>query len=144
MKLEILTTDVDIAVIAVVRHLGACINQLLTLPDVVEVEFRQLDGGVYAQSHLSYRFRNRLVLNSILNQQEIMLPFVHEMIHIQQQHLGHLRCTSAGSIIWRGQTFRDIENLTYEQYQALPWESDAFAQQFPILKRCLELSRQRS
>ena len=142
MKLEILPTAVDITVIAVVRHLAVHLDRLLTLPETVEIEFRQLDGGVYAQSHLSSRFRNRLVLNSVLNTQEIMLPFVHEMIHVQQQHQGHLRCTAAGSIIWRGQTFKDINDLSYSEYQALPWEADAFAQQFPILRRCLELSRQ--
>lgn len=142
MRIDFVPSDVDIQVRAVVQHLGHVAGQILMLPDVIQVEFQKINGGVYAQSILSHRFRNRVVLNSYLSATEIMLPFVHELIHVQQQHLGHLRCLPSGVIIWRGQHFAPDDNLSYDAYLALPWECDAVAQQLPVLKRCIELGRQ--
>lgn len=144
MRIDFVASNVDIKVRAVVQHLGRTAANILSLPDIVHVEFQALNGGVYAQSILSHRFRNRVVLNSHLSATEIMLPFVHELIHVQQQHLGHLKCLPSGVIVWKGQHFSPNDNLSYNDYLALPWECDAVAQQLPIFKRCIDLGRKNS
>lgn len=135
---EYLRTDV----VAVLQHLFVYAQKILELPAQIEVQLMPLPGGEYARSHLSNRFRNRIVLNSELTAREIMLPFIHELIHQQQAHQGWLSTLPGGTVVWKQQHYAYTPDCTWEQYTNLPWEIDAFSQQTNILKKCLELARQ--
>ena len=122
---------------AVIRNIVTQAANYIELPENVQIVLADLGPEVFAQSHLSARFRRRITCNTRLTVQEIMLPVVHELIHVSQQHTGRLRVTPSGSIIWQAKQYRNLDNLAYEEYRALPWEQEAFAQQHIILKRCL-------
>lgn len=141
-KLVFLPDNIKSNVVAVLQHLFVYAQKILELPAQIEVQLMPLPGGEYARSHLSYRFRNRIVLNSDLSEREIMLPFIHELIHQQQAHQGWLSTLPSGTVVWKRQHYPYDPHCTWEQYINLPWEIDAFSQHGTVLKKCLELARQ--
>lgn len=57
-----------------------------------------------------------------------MLPkiLLHELIHVNQKHTGILRIARNGTCYWHGipVTNKSPSDMTFEEYQNLPWEVD--------------------
>lgn len=113
----------------------------LSLPETIEVEFKNLHLSVYGETILDHRFKNRIRLNSNLSSKELFKPFIHEVIHLSQTHTGKLGVYRNGTVMWEGKPYitkKPIADLTYKEHTQLPWEQEVVYLQQTILKTILE------
>jgi hypothetical protein len=72
-----------------------------------------------------------LKLNRKLRGAELFTTTIHELVHVSQFLRGDLDSHGEDSFVWRGQVFKfsdaQFQNMTIEQYKALPWEAEAYA-----------------
>jgi hypothetical protein len=120
--------------------LTIAVANVIDLPKEIVIQFANLGDSVYGNTSIEHRFKNRIRINFQLNVTELPGPLVHELIHVNQVHVGLLRAQT-GVIFWRGQQYRVDDNLTYQQHQALPWEMDAYDRQEQVLKKALEFAK---
>ena len=95
----------------------------LTLPDNVIIEFVWLEKHTHADTYVHYKDgpRIRLSLHLLLN--HIVLPLLHELIHLEQMTLGKLMINHEGLYIWEKRPYEvDTTQLPYGEYLQLPWE----------------------
>ena len=70
---------------------------------------------------------------------DIMIPLVHELIHLHQMHIGQLMITHAGVYIWEKQTYEvDVTQMMYTDYLRLPWEADVADKQPKLMEEILK------
>jgi len=123
----------------VITNICNKIYQHLSLPDYIEIEFKYLPDNVYAEALLNYKFKNRIYINENLNLKEIVKPLVHELIHLNQIHIGKLSTNGRGIILWEGSRYSVNQTLhSYTDYCNLPWEIDAMSREPKLLKILLE------
>jgi hypothetical protein len=110
----------------VIAHVATQLSKLISLPETLLVELRLMPDSVYAETVLNHKLKNKIVLNSMLNEKEIIKPFIHECIHIHQMHTKQLDVYRDGTIYWSGSRFKihDPASINYVEYKNLPWESD--------------------
>ncbi len=110
----------------VISHVATELEKLISLPITLTVEFKKLSDSVYAETVLNYNLKNKIILNCLLNEKEVIKPFIHECIHVHQMHTNQLSVYRDGSINWSGDRFKlhDPNSLKYNEYKKLPWESD--------------------
>lgn len=96
----------------------------LKLPNYLEIEFVQLEDGVYAETMLDPRFKNRIRLSDRID--DLLEPLLHELIHVSQVTSGHLVTYRNGVHAWKGQMYflKPLCEMTDEEYLNLPWEKD--------------------
>ena len=111
---------------------------LIELPENIEIEFLDLSPAAYGETVLDYRFRNRIRLNENLNAREVIIPLIHELLHLNQVVCGHLSCKRNGSYVWKKKVYTIAQNHTYKEYQNLPWEMDVAQKQQKLLEKVLE------
>lgn len=110
-------------------------NTFLSLPDTIEVEFQSLGKSAYGETDID---RKRITINFDLQLNDIVIPLLHELIHLEQIHTGRLARSRDGQYVWEGQVFYvNPLNMSYEDYRQLPWESDSDRKQKKLLENLL-------
>lgn len=99
------------------------ISKILALPEIVEVQFQKFDNGIWGGTHLDWKIKNRISLSCDLSIHEIPIVLVHELIHVYQINSGILRVDKNNQVYWQGIIY-NTNNLSYNEYQQLPWERD--------------------
>lgn len=108
----------------VCREIVNAVSAHIELPKEIIIQFTDLGESVYAETSIDFRFKNRISLSDQLTTGELPVPLVHELIHVNQSHLGVLKASRSGAVFWQNKLHRFNENMSYEQHQALPWEMD--------------------
>jgi hypothetical protein len=69
---------------------------------------------------------------------------VHELIHVHQKHKGILKIDAKNNCYWHGilQTNKLPEQMTYQEYENLPWEVDVRNKQTKVLTEALAFLQQ--
>lgn len=123
----------------VVSNAVNIIAQKLKLPSSFEIEVVELKDSTYAETLLHPRF-NRIKINSKLDTKELIVPLIHELIHLHQIYVKDLQVKRQGLIFWKGKLYdvKDTSKLSYEEYQNLPWEYDVVEKQKNLLEHLLK------
>ena len=115
------------------------VSEQLTLPDELTLEFCKMANNQYADSSLKNNSDKHIRLNLELTVNDILVPLVHELIHVNQMHEGRLMITNDGIFIWNMKTYElIIEDLPYEEYLMLPWELDVSHKQPKLMQEILK------
>lgn len=123
---------------AIVSNLYNKAKTFIQLPKTLEVEFKDLNDSVYAETVLDHRFKNRIYLNANIHYKEIIKPCLHELLHLNQIHTGRLSSQKNGMILWENKLYRiDSYNLSYKDYLNLPWELDVAEKEKILLQNIL-------
>lgn len=122
----------------VITELINCAAQKLELPSQLEVVFADLGPSVYGDTRVDNRFKNRITVNTSLQLRDVPHVLIHELIHVNQIHTGLLWCDPGGNMHWRGVNWGSPDNLTWEEYCALPWEADVTAKHRQLLLTVLD------
>jgi hypothetical protein len=108
----------------------------LTLPDIVEVEFQKLGPSAYGETDI---VRKRITINQDLELNDIVLPLVHELIHLEQIETGRLAKSRQGQYVWDNASYRaDPRTMLHKDYSKLPWELDVAKKQQKILDNIIK------
>jgi len=133
----------------VIKHLCNISKQYIKLPDSLDIEIQNFDSpnyereyrSVLAETVLDCRLKvNRVRINSQLSEKELVIPFVHELIHLNQVVEGRLSVYKNGDILWEGKRYqiKNPRQSTYEYYENLPWEVDVRSREKKLLKTIME------
>jgi len=111
------------------------VKTLYVLPDNIEIQFENMGDSVYGMTLLDPRFPNRIRLNQDLSLEEYMLPLTHELIHLHQMFTNRLQSRPGGRIMWDKTLFKvNMLEMSYNEYQQLPWELDVVEKQQRLLE----------
>lgn len=121
-----------------VERLCRIVSKKILLPDIIEVEFKILSKNVYAETSLNPKFQNRIFINEDLDDNEIIKPLIHELIHLNQKIEGKLSILRDGSFVWENKAYKISKSMSYNEYKNLPWEYDVFLKEKEINKFLLE------
>lgn len=124
-------------------------KKYVMLPDVLDIEIQNFSSPNYqrqyryvlAETVLDSRLKvNRIRINSELNQKEVIIPLVHELVHLNQIVENRLSVYRNGDIFWEGKRYqlKDPTKSTYDYYENLPWEIDVRAREQKLLKNILQ------
>ena len=114
-------------------------EELLHLPTEVDIEFTAMSPSTYGDTMVDYKNQIRIRLNKDLQINDIMIPLVHELIHLHQMHIGQLMITSAGVYVREKQTYEvDVTQMMYTDYLRLPWEADVADKQPKLMEEILK------
>lgn len=133
---------------AVIRNTCTKACKYISLPNVLEVEIQDFSSANYQREHryilaetvLDFRLKNnRLRLNNELNCKELIIPLVHELVHLNQIVENRLSVYRNGDILWEGKRYqiKDPKKSSYEYYQNLPWEVDVRGREKQLLNKIL-------
>jgi hypothetical protein len=116
------------------------LQNIISLPDHMEVEFRCMGLSSYGETILDpRRLYKRIILNVDLDVKGIFHTTIHELIHVSQMHTGKLAISRTGVFVWENKTYPvDPLKMSYNDYKKLPWELDAYDQQQVLAKKLLE------
>jgi len=106
----------------------------LQLPDKIEIEFIQLGPSNYGETIVDYRRPDKIRINLDLSVKDIIIPLVHELIHLEQIYQGRLTNTRFGDIIWENRKYKVKSNMTHKEYLSQPWEQDVAEKQQKVLE----------
>ena len=122
---------------AIIVSFTNLISQLIDLPSNLEVCLYPLEENVYGG--IDVNRVNRIGLNIKLPYLDIPKVLTHELIHVNQKHIGLLKIDMRGMCYWRGipYTNKDPDDMTYEEYSNLPWELDVQQRQSQLLSEAL-------
>ncbi len=125
-----------------INSLSNAISKVIDLPEIVEVCLYPLANNVYGG--IDRVKINRVGLNYNLMLEDIPAILTHELIHVHQKHKGILRIDHKNNCYWYGilQTTKLPEEMTYEEYNNLPWEVDVRNKQTEVLKKALAFLQQ--
>lgn len=114
-------------------------TQYLSLPNIVEIEYKKMSYNLYGETLLLPHKNNRFRVNDNLNLKEIVFPITHELIHLSQIQEGKLSF-KYDCIIWNNRKYKinDQQSLSYTQQQQFPWESDVTKRQQYLLYQILK------
>ena len=124
----------------VVSNIYLQLQNLIPLPENIEVEFRCMGPSSYGETILNPKsLHKRIVLNVDLDVKGIFHTAIHELIHVSQMHMGKLAISRTGVFVWENKTYPvDPLKMSYNDYKKLPWEVDAYEQQQVLAKKLLE------
>jgi len=123
----------------VARAICDAMSQLISLPDELTIEWLTMPNNVYGDSTLDNNSKKYIRLNSELRINDIMIPLVHELIHVNQMHEGKLMITHDGIFIWDTVPYEvNLNDIHYKDYQMLPWEADVRHRQSDLLSNLLK------
>jgi len=122
-----------------ITSLSKAIAKVIELPEIVEVCLYPLANNVYGG--IDRVKVNRIGLNYSLMLEDMPAILTHELIHVHQKHKGILRIDHKNNCYWHGilQTNKLPEEMTYEEYNNLPWEVDVRNKQTEVFKKALAL-----
>jgi|LauGreDrversion4_2_1035121.scaffolds.fasta_scaffold01547_20 hypothetical protein len=112
------------------------ISKHISLPEQIEIMFMTLGPSCYGQTVLDPRYKNRVVLNIDLEHRDLIVPTVHELIHLNQIHTKRLGVRRDGKYLWDGQVYavESPDKMLYKNYKNLPWEQDVAKKQQKLLE----------
>lgn len=111
------------------------VKTLYVLPDNIEIQFENMGDNIYGMTMLDPRFPNRIRLNQDLSLEEYLLPLTHELIHLHQTYTNRLQSRHGGRIMWDKTLFKvNMLEMSYSEYQQLPWELDVIEKQTLLIK----------
>ena len=124
-------------------------KKFISLPDIIEIEIQNFSSPYYqreyryvlAETVLDSRFKvNKIRINSELNEKEVVIPLVHELLHVNQILEGKLSVYKNGDIFWENKRYKlkDPTKSTYHYYEMLPWEVDVRAKEKKLLHLILQ------
>lgn len=117
-------------------------KNLYVLPDTIEIQFEQMGPSVYGMTMLDPRFPNRIRINQDLSLEEYLLPLTHELLHLHQLFTNRLQSRPGGRIIWDKTVYKvNMLEMSYSDYQQLPWELDVAEKQQKLLRLLQENNR---
>ena len=123
----------------VARAICDAMSQLISLPDELTIEWLTMPNNVYGDSTLDNKSKKYVRLNSQLRINDIMIPLVHELIHVNQMHEGKLMIAHDGIFIWDTVPYEvNLNDIHYKDYQMLPWEVDVRQRQPKVLQELLK------
>jgi len=124
---------------SLIRNFSSIVEQVIELPTSIEVCLYDLGHSVYGG--IDIHVLNRLGINYNLTVQEVPLILIHELIHVSQKHKKLLEIRRNGHFYWRGIPYTNQlpENLSYEEYENLPWEVDVRNRQTKVLQEVLQI-----
>lgn len=97
----------------------------LILPEEIVIEIAKMSPSLYAETYLHYKNSHRIRINDQLLISDILIPLVHELIHLEQFTTGKLMINHEGLYIWEKQPYNiKLNDLHYGNYLQLPWELD--------------------
>lgn len=98
--------------------------EYIELPKSIEIQFIKLSDSIYAEVSLDTRFKNRIKIDENLSPTEVVIPTVHELLHLSQIHTGRLVGRRDGSFLWEGKVYLPIKGIDHRAWRNLPWEVD--------------------
>lgn len=119
----------------VAKNVINIIRNYLELPDIIKVEFVSMGPVQYGEAIVDVNNPNIVRINLDLSTTDIVIPLVHELIHIEQMHTGRLSNTRFGDIIWEGTKYRIKPDMPYREYINLPWEIEVKTRQKSLLEK---------
>ena len=124
---------------AIIDSFANAIGEVIELPNAIEICLYDLGKNVYGGIDL-YAV-NRIGLNYDLDYESIPIILTHELIHVNQKHRRHLELRKNGYYYWMGIPYsnKPLEELTFEEYQNLPWEVDVIQRQTKVLQMAMEI-----
>ena len=123
----------------IARSICEGMAELISLPDELSIEFISMPKNVYGDSTLDNKSKKYIRLNSELHVNDLMIPLVHELIHVSQMHEGILMITHDGIFIWDTVPYEvNLSDIHYKDYQMLPWEADVRHRQPKLLPELLK------
>jgi hypothetical protein len=125
------------AIETLITILSDAVAKVIELPNTLEICFYPFEPNVYGG--IDRKHINRIGLNSMLTIDMIPRILTHELIHVHQKHVGVLQIKSNGVCLWHSipRTSKLPEEMTYAEYQALPWEADVTARLDSVLRQAL-------
>jgi len=126
----------------IISSFADAVAKVIELPPTVEVCLYPLAPNMHGGID---RVRiNRIGINYNLLMQDLPLILTHELIHVHQKHKGILKIDSKNNCYWHGiyQTNKLPEQMTYEEYENLPWEVDVRNKQTEVFKNALAVLQQ--
>lgn len=123
----------------IITTFAEAVAKVIELPSTLEVCLYPLAENVYGgidSIHI-----NRIGINYNLPLDVVPQILTHELIHVNQKHLGYLRINSKGMCYWHGVPYTDKlpENMTTEEYNMLPWEADVEMRLKDVFSKALNL-----
>ena len=126
----------------IITSFSNAVSHIIELPETVEVCLYPLAPNMHGGID---RVRvNRIGINYNLLIQDIPMILTHELIHVNQKHKGLLKIDNSNRCFWHGifQTDKLPEQMTYDEYENLPWEVDARNKQTEVFKKALAFLQQ--
>lgn len=114
------------------------LHENLELPNEIQIEFKELDENVYAETSLNPRYNNRITLNTKLEINDIIKPLIHELVHLEQINKGRLSKRRDGSYLYEGKVYKIKPDISYDDYLNLPWENEVVIRQPVLYKMILD------
>jgi|688.fasta_scaffold203218_2 hypothetical protein len=124
----------------VAENIVRIMSELIQLPKGIEIEFRTLAESIYGETLLDSRFKKRIRLHDRLTAREIIVPLIHELLHLNQVHTGKLLGRRDGSFIWNGKVYHASKTITVKEWSQLPWEIDVAEKEKHYLTEVLNKS----
>ena len=126
------------------RKLTEATSTVIQLPREIIIHVANLGPSTYGSAAVEFRFRNKVSISNVLSANEIPIVLVHELIHLNQIHTGILRSSRHGTYYWNNKPYyTDVNILTFEQHQQLPWEVDVSNRHSTVLKEALDYAMKR-
>lgn len=115
------------------------VAKVIELPNELEVCLYSLGGNMYGGID---KFRvNRIGIDYDVPFMILPKVLTHELIHVHQKHKGLLKITRDDICYWHGIAYTEklVENMTYEEYENLPWELDVKHKLDSVFSQALKL-----
>ena len=114
-------------------------KDLLDLPDCITIAYIppiSKEAGL-CQGSID-PITGSIFVNPNLPFSDLVDTFVHELIHLEQIHVGLLSADAeTEQVLWFGVPFDEAK--TWEDYISFPWERDAYRREKKLVKRILKL-----
>jgi hypothetical protein len=121
----------------VVENVFRIVSSIIEIPDSIEVEFRLLSQSIYGETLLDKRYKNRIRLHEGLSVKEVIVPLIHELLHLNQTYTGKLSGRRDGSFLWNSKIYYAPKIPTVQEWSKLPWEIDVAEKENFILEQVL-------
>lgn len=123
----------------IITSFSIAVSQVIALPDSLEVCLYPLPDNVYGG--IDNIKTNRIGINYNIPIMSLPKILTHELIHVNQKHTGILKINRDGLCYWHGIPYTKSipENMSYSDYQNLPWELDVANKQQKIFHDALTI-----
>ena len=132
------TSIFDINREKVITNIFLLTKKYIELPEYLEIEFKKLNPNIYGETLLDTRFKNRIRLNEDLTCKEVIIPLIHELLHLNQIFVGRLVGRRDGSFIWDKRVYKTSKSPDVREWENLPWEVDVAQKQQKLLEKVLD------
>ena len=121
----------------VAQNVIDCLRNHLELPELIEVQFVGMGPSQHGETVVDVTRPNVVRINLDLSTTDIVIPLVHELIHIEQIYTGKLANAKFGYLVWEGKKYKVKSDIAYKDYIELPWEQDVNIRLKPLLEAIL-------